>query len=233
MSITSLGNFGVYVEDQGSQTLLMPKLTYRYRVMFYGLGFNESWRSTLITKQIESCERPTVQFEELKLPVYNSTVYLAGRYEFSELSIVVRDSVDGSVQAIIGDQMQKQFDFMNQASARSGEDYKFTTHIEILDGGNGAFAPVTHETFALYGCFIKQADYANLAYEQNEAVKITMSLRFDNAVQFKEGESAVGPNGGIGGSHARSGDSRLTTGFNPDISKGTSDFVDQTTAPAP
>lgn len=233
MSITSLGNFGVYVDGQGSQTLLMPKLTYRYRVMFYGLGFNESWRSTLITKQIESCDRPTVTFEELKLPVYNSSVYLAGRYEFSELNMIIRDSVDGAVQAIIGDQLQKQFDFMNQASARSGEDYKFTTKIEILDGGNGAFEPITHETFALYGCFIKSADYANMAYEQNEAVKITLSLRFDNAVQFGEGQSEVGPNGGIGGSHARSSTSRLSTGFNPDISKGDSDFVDRTLPPAP
>ena len=34
----------------------------------------------------------------------------------------------------------------------SGIDYKFTTRIEVLDGGNGANTPNILETFQLYGC---------------------------------------------------------------------------------
>jgi hypothetical protein len=46
--------------------------------------------------------------------------------------------LNNSVSKLVGEQVQKQFDFFEQASAASGIDYKFTTRIEMLDGGNGA-----------------------------------------------------------------------------------------------
>jgi hypothetical protein len=74
-------------------------------------------------------------------------------------------------------------DFVQQASAASGQDYKFQTNIEILDGGNGTSAPVVLETWEVYGCFLQAANYNNLAYSSNEVVTIQMSIRFDNALQ--------------------------------------------------
>jgi len=41
----------------------------------------------------------------------------------------------------VGQQLQKQLDFVEQASAATGQNYKFQTNIEILDGGNGATGP--------------------------------------------------------------------------------------------
>jgi hypothetical protein len=74
-------------------------------------------------------------------------------------------------------------DFVEQASAASGQDYKFQTNIEILDGGNGTSVPIVLETWECYGCFLQAANYNNLAYSSNEVVTIQMSIRFDNAVQ--------------------------------------------------
>ena len=72
---------------------------------------------------------------------------------------------------------------MEQSSAASGIDYKFITRCELLDGGNGASAPNTLETWELYGCMIQNVNYNDLNYATSEPATITMSIRFDNAVQ--------------------------------------------------
>jgi hypothetical protein len=82
-------------------------------------------------------------------------------------------------------------DFVEQASAASGQDYKFQTNIEILDGGNGTSVPAILEKWELYGCFIQTANYNTLNYGTNEAVTISLTIRFDNAIQSPIG-SGVG-----------------------------------------
>ncbi len=92
-----------------------------------------------------------------------------------------------TVIKLVGQQIQKQFDFFEQSSARSGIDYKFTTKVEILDGGNGANEPVILETFEMYGCFLQNADYGDLNYGTNEAAQIALTIRFDNLIQTPRG----------------------------------------------
>jgi hypothetical protein len=135
--------------------------------------------------------RPEVTFPEIEIPVYNSRLYLAGKHEWNPVSCNLRDDASGQVSRLVGEQLQKQLDFMEQASAASGIDYKFTTRCEILDGGNGAVEPVVLETWELYGCFLQGVNYNELNYANNEAVTITMNVRFDNAVQTPLG-SGVG-----------------------------------------
>jgi hypothetical protein len=111
------------------------------------------------------------------------------------LTINVRDDAQGQVSKLVGQQLQKQLDFVEQASAAVGQDYKFQTNIEILDGGNGTLAPIVLETWECYGCFLQQANYNNLAYGANEVVTIAMTIRFDNAIQSPL-TSGVGTNVG-------------------------------------
>jgi hypothetical protein len=73
------------------------------------------------------------------------------------------------------------------SSAASGVDYKFTTKVEILDGGNGANEPVVLETWELYGCYLSGADYGALNYSENAPVSITMTIVYDNANQSPVG----------------------------------------------
>jgi hypothetical protein len=109
-------------------------------------------------------------------------MYLAGRHEWQPLTVNIRDDASGSVAKLVGQQLQKQMDFVEQASAATGQDYKFQTDIQILDGGNGTSAPIVLETWECYGCFLQSANYNNLNYGSNEVVTIQLSIRFDNAV---------------------------------------------------
>jgi hypothetical protein len=131
--------------------------------------------------------RPSVSFEEITLDLYNSKVYLAGKPSFEAITLNLREDVNGHVQRLVGEQLQKQFDFFEQSSAASGIDYKFATVIEILDGGNGANTPNVLETFELLGCFVQNANYNSLNYTENSPVNITLSIRFDNAIQSPQG----------------------------------------------
>ena len=188
MAVSSLQRMTVpLASDQSSTTqgLLMPKLKYRFRVMFENLGV--STPRTELTKQVVSFNRPNLSFEEIALPIYNSTLKLAGRHTWADTTCELRDDASGAVSRLVGEQLQKQMDFLEMSSAASGIDYKFTTKVEILDGGNGANTPVVLETWELYGCYLKVADYGALNYGENSAATITMTIAYDNANQTPEG----------------------------------------------
>lgn len=172
-------------QTANSQGLLMPKLQYRFRVSFENFGVSAN--TTELTKQVISFTRPNLQFEEIPLPVYNSTVKLAGKHTWNDVTCEVRDDASGAVSRLIGEQLQKQLDFLEMASAASGIDYKFLTRVEILDGGNGASEPTVLETFELYGCYLKQADFGPLNYGTSEPATVTMTIAYDNANQTPEG----------------------------------------------
>jgi hypothetical protein len=191
MAITSLNRFGVPTSDGAtSSALLMPKLKYRFRVVFTGFGVSAG-DVVELTKQVVDVNRPSVSFEEMTLDVYNSKVYLAGKHSFEAVTINLRDDATGLVQRAVGEQLQKQFDFLEQAGARSGIDYKFTTRIDVLDGGNGAKEVNTLESINLWGCFLQNVNYGDLNYGSNEAATVALSVRFDNMTQLKGGTDTV------------------------------------------
>jgi hypothetical protein len=190
----SLFNMTVASDNAGgSQGLLMPKLQFRFRVNF--LNFGVEANSVELTKQVIDCSRPSVTFAEVTLPVYNSTIYLSGKHTWAPMSINIRDDASGSIAKLVGQQIQKQMDFVEQASAATGQDYKFQTNIEILDGGNGAAAPQVLETWELYGCFLASVNYNTLNYATSEPVTVALSIRYDNAIQAPLA-SGVGTNVG-------------------------------------
>lgn len=197
MAISSLSKLTVPLatnDSASSQGLLMPKLQYRFRVTLENFGV--STPTTELTKQVMDITRPTVSFDPMEIPIYNSKVYLAGKHTWDPITVNLRDDVNGGVTKLCGEQIQRQFDFMEQSSASSGIDYKFITRFELLDGGNGANAASVLETWELYGCFVQNINYNDLDYASQEPVQITMSIRFDNAVQTPLGD-------GIGSTVAR------------------------------
>ena len=189
MAVSSLTRMSVPVagdQSPGNQGLLMPKLKYRYRVFFQNFGNTND--TTELTKQVISVARPNLTFEEITIPVYNSTIKLAGRHTWADIACSIRDDASGNVGKLVGSQFQKQMDFVEMASASAGIDYKFTTVIEVLDGGNGNSEPVVLEQWALYGCYLKGADYGELNYGTNEAVTINLTIAYDNANQMENGQ---------------------------------------------
>jgi len=192
MAVSSLSRMTVpLASDQSSpvQGLLMPKLKYRFRVIFENFGV--STPRTEMTKQVMDFARPSVSFTNIDIPIYNSTIKLAGKHAWEPTTCQIRDDAGGNVSKLVGEQLQKQLDFMEQSSASSGIDYKFLTRFEVLDGGNGANEPIALETWELYGCYLQTVNYNNMDYGASEAVTITMTIMFDNAIQTPIG-SGVG-----------------------------------------
>jgi hypothetical protein len=190
----SLFNMTVGADNTpSSQGLLMPKLQFRFRALFINFGTGGATQE--LTKQVMDIQRPNVSFEEVTLDIYNSKIYLAGKHSWQETQINLRDDAAGNVSKLVGQQLQKQFDFVEQASAATGQDYKFQINYEILDGGNGTLVPNILETWELYGCFIKSANYNNMDYKANDPATIQLSIRFDNAIQSPL-SSGVGTNVG-------------------------------------
>jgi len=206
MSISTLSKITVPLasgDSASNQGLLMPKLQYRFRVSLQNFGVTTP--TTELTKQVVDVTRPSVAFEPIEIPVYNSKAYLAGKHTWSPITINLREDVSNNVQKLVGEQLQKQFDFFEQSSAASGQDYKFTTTIEILDGGNGANVPNVLETFELYGCFVTNANYNELAYANNEPMRVTLEIQYDNAIQSPQGT-------GIGTAVSRTVNTLITGG---------------------
>lgn len=202
MAVSSLTKFTVPLGGNQSATtqgLLMPKLKFRFRGSFENFGVSNP--KTEMTKQIVTFARPQVTFDPVEIPVYNSKVYLAGRPTWNAVSVTLRDDAGGNVSRLVGEQLQKQFDFMEQASASSGIDYKFIARVELLDGANGTIEPTVLETWELYGCFLTDVNYNDLDYASNDPVTITMSIRYDNAIQTTTpggvGNPVARTNGGV------------------------------------
>jgi hypothetical protein len=188
MAISTLSKFTVPLandQSSASQGLLMPKLQYRFRVILENFGVSTP-RSEL-TKQVVDCSRPNLTFDNVTLDVYNSKVYMAGKHTWDPITINIRDDVNNAVSKLVGEQVQKQFDFFEQSSAVSGIDYKFTSRIEMLDGGNGASTPNVLETWELYGAYVESVNYNTLAYATSDPVTITLNIRYDNAIQTPQG----------------------------------------------
>jgi len=184
MAVASLTKMTVpLASDQSNpnQGLLMPKLKYRFRVIFESLGV--STPTTELTKQVMDFTRPTLSFEPIDIPIYNSTIKLAGKYSWGDVTCNLRDDAGGKVSQLVGEQLQKQLDFYEMASAASGIDYKFKTRFEVLDGANGAGDGGVLETWELYGCYLSEVNYGDMNYGTSEPASVSLTIRFDNAAQ--------------------------------------------------
>lgn len=194
MPITTLQNISIPTEGGGSNSsLLMPKLQYRFRVLLDNFGTTGGPDGTReLSRQVVDVTRPNITFEQMTIDAYNSRTYLAGKHTWDPITLTLREDANNNVQKVVGQQLQRQFDFFEQSSAVSSGSYKFQTSIEILDGGNGANGAAVIDRFRLVGCYIESANYNSLAYATNEAVTTTLTIRYDNAIQFGADESFEG-----------------------------------------
>jgi len=173
-------------QSNSAQGLLMPKLKFRFRVTFLNLGVTQP--TTELTKQVMDFTRPQVTFDNIDLPIYNSTIRLAGKHSWTDITCQVRDDAGGNVSRLVGEQLQKQLDFLEQSSAASGIDYKFTTVFEVLDGGNGVNTPIALETWTILGCYLQGVNYNDANYGSGtEPMTVSMTIRYDNALQTLTG----------------------------------------------
>lgn len=174
----TLNKFGVPLGGgQGRTGLFQPKMKNRWRVRVVNFGPIQGGLE--LTQQLQSVTKPKLSHEEVPVHSYNSIAYYAGKHQWDTITLVVRDDLTNTVSRLVGHQMQKQMNHFEQTAFAAGVNYKFTTYIEVMDGGND----VVVETWTLEGCFIQAIDYSDLEFSDSQYQTITMTIRFDNATQ--------------------------------------------------
>jgi hypothetical protein len=173
-------NFGVpTTSGNGDGATLMPKLQYRFRVTFEGLGgINEG---PLVTRNVISVSRPTIDHEDVTIDTYNSKIRLAGKHTWQDITLTLRDDIDSNVIKALDTQLSNQVNHLTQTSAKSGAEYKFKMYIETLDGSSAIDGEGVLDRWELVGCFLPNVAYGDVNYGSSEMINITATIRFDNA----------------------------------------------------
>lgn len=190
--MSTINDFGIPGVAPG---VLHPKHKNLWRVTFANMGNNAD--STPVSMQAITIERPKLEHKEIELHRYNTVSYVAAKHTWSPIQLVVEDDITGTASRVVQEQLQKQQWLVGAegpwlAKAPEGSIYKFVAYLDQLDGGTNVV-----EQWMLEGTWIQKADYDALDYSTGEAVKITMTLRFDNARQLLGGYA--GPGSALGG----------------------------------
>ena len=175
----SLSKFGVPLGGgSGRGGLLHLKAKYKFRVRV--INFGPVAGGLELSQQVQNVGKPKVNTTVVPVHSYNSIGYYAGKHEWQSIELVVKDDVTNAVSRLVGHQLQKQMNHIEQTSFMAGINYKFGMLIEIMDGGNDAIL----ESWQLEGCFLEAADYSDLNYEDSQFQTINMTVRYDNAIQL-------------------------------------------------
>jgi len=173
---STLNKFGIPMPSgTGRGGLLMPKLKYRFRVRVNNFGPVNGGLE--LTRQVMSVDKPKIEFESTQLDAYNSRAWVQGKHTWSTITIKLRDDITNSVMTLVGHQIQKQLNNFEQTSFAAGQNYKFDTWIETMDGGNDT----VFEQWHLEGCWIMDAGFDNLDYSDSGVQTIDLTVRYDNA----------------------------------------------------
>lgn len=168
-----------------SQGTLMPKLKYRFRVNFVGMGGTDA---RLATNNVVSVTRPNLTHEEVTIDTYNSKIYLPGKHSWEAITVELRDDITSGTTTLFDQQVARQIDMANQSSPQAGTSYKFTMQIENLNGGNPN--PIVLDTWHLSGCYIQNLTYNETDYASGgEYQTLSVQIRFDNAAHEAAGSA--------------------------------------------
>lgn len=185
---STLTKFGVPTGNTGTQArdrngVLMPKLKYRFRVIVFNfagiLGTGSSTAAIDFTQQVVSVSKPRISYEPVEMHVYNSRAYVAGKHQWEEVSLTLRDDITNTVNSLVSSQITRQHNHFEQTAYGAGINYKFDTIIDILDGGNSYYL----ERWFLEGCWLSNVNYGDLDYSTSDAQTIELSIRMDNCTQ--------------------------------------------------
>lgn len=184
-------NLDKFNVDGGSAgVLVQPKLAYRFRVLLNEFGSGENLE---LTSQVVSVSRPSLTHDDVVVDVYNSRIKLAGKHNWDDITLTVRDDVTGLVARAIAAQMQKQVDHANQSSIKAGGGYKFGMAIQNLDGSQPA---EVLDSWQLGGCYISNVNYGENNYATSDPLQISITIKYDNANHNVGGTDAL--EGGAG-----------------------------------
>lgn len=124
----------------------------------------------------KSTARPNRTFEEITIDWINEKRYLAGKHEFQTMPLELYDPIAPSGAQQVEEWIRLNFE---SVSGRSGyaDFYKRDIQLKMLDP-----LGTVVQLWDVKGAWPKEINYNELAYENNEAAWVTLTLRYDNCV---------------------------------------------------
>lgn len=181
-SIADIGIPGII-----SGNIYHPKKSNLYRAFFHPSRNSGALidNGKSLAAQAIQFSRPQITTDQIKLHRYNSVVAIGGKHEFGDVRITIEDDI-GSLAGETLIQLHEGQQRLIAAGAgawlgvgRAGEDYKFKTEVEVLDGSYSGTGVL--ETWTMQGCWIKELQYAEVKYETSEALRIEVTFSIDHA----------------------------------------------------
>ena len=146
-----------------------PKRKNRFIVRFpSSLGINEWF--------VESAARPQIAINPVEIQFLNTSTYVAGRFNWNPISVVFRDPIGPSAAQALMEWVRLHAE---SVTGRMGyaSGYKKDIDLEMLDPTG-----VVVEKWILYGTFLTDVNFNNLAYSDDGVAHINATLRMDRCV---------------------------------------------------
>ena len=145
-----------------------PKRKTRFIMSFNDLGINEWF--------VESTSRPSLTIGSTAIDFLNTKTYVAGKYEWGEISVTFRDPIGPSASQALMEWVRLHAE---SVTGRMGyaAGYKRDIFLSLLDPTG-----VVIEKWVLKNTFLTKVDFQGLSYSEDGLVTIQASLRPDYCV---------------------------------------------------
>jgi hypothetical protein len=146
-----------------------PKRTNRFILRFpSSLGINEWY--------VFSTSRPKAKIKSVEIPFLNTSTYVAGRFEWEEMSVTFKDPIGPSASQALMEWFRLHAE---SVTGRMGYavGYKKNVDLEMLDPTG-----VVVEKWILEGTFLSDVNFDSLAYNTDALATISATLRMDRCI---------------------------------------------------
>ncbi|OUU74591.1 MAG: hypothetical protein CBC29_05555 [Methylococcaceae bacterium TMED69] len=125
---------------------------------------------------IKTAARPNITIEEQEIQFMNSRRYVAGKANFDALSVTLHDPIAPSGAQQVMEWVRTHYE---SVSGRAGyaDFYKRDCQLKLVDPIGTVI-----ELWDIKGCFLTNASFGDLSYEDGAPMEISLSIRFDNCV---------------------------------------------------
>ena len=125
---------------------------------------------------IKTAARPQITFDEVELNHMNVTRYVKGKGKWQALQITLYDPVVPSAAQAVMEWVRLSHESVTGRDGYS-DFYKKDITFNLLDPVGAVI-----EEWELKGAFIQSANFGDLAFDSNDPVEITLTLRYDYAI---------------------------------------------------
>ena len=146
-----------------------PKRDNRWILRFpSSLGINEWY--------VESTSRPKLKIASVAIPFLNTETYVAGRFNWEEISVKFRDPIGPSASQAVMEWIRL---CAESVTGRMGyaAGYKKNVDLEMLDPTG-----VAVEKWILQGCFLTEVKFGEVGYDKDDIMTIDATLRPDRCI---------------------------------------------------